>query len=108
MQVGAADSARVDLEHDVAALGHRVGDVRDVEMHVWRAEALLAQALPADAAREYDMAVTLAPDRNDLRLALAQAYLAAAQPAQAKAAVKALLERDPDNNEVKELLEKLP
>lgn len=83
-------------------------DVRDVEMHVWRAEALSAQALPADAAREYDMAVTLAPDRNDLRLALAQAYLAAAQPAQAKAAVKALLEREPDNGEVKELLEKLP
>jgi Tfp pilus assembly protein PilF len=83
-------------------------DVRDVEMHVWRAEALMAQSQPGHAAREYDMAVELAPDRNDLRLALAQAYLQSAQTAQAKAAIKTLIEREPDNTAAKELLEKLP
>ncbi len=83
-------------------------DVRDVELHVWRAEALAAEGAPADAAAEYEMAVLIDPERADLQLALAQAQIKADQPQQAKQTLTALLEREPKNTQAKELLETLP
>ncbi|MEX2112822.1 MAG: tetratricopeptide repeat protein [Pirellulales bacterium] len=83
-------------------------DVRDVETHVWRAEALAAQELPVEAAGEYALAVELAPDQTELRLASAQMHIKAGQPEQAKATLKTLLEREPDHAQAKELLETLP
>jgi Tfp pilus assembly protein PilF len=106
-----AQLAQAKADHDALARWAREAlqiDVRDVELHIWRAEALSAQMQPARAAAEYEMAVMLAPERSDLRLALAQAQMQANQPKLAKATIEAWLEREPDNRQAQELLEKLP
>ena len=82
-------------------------NVRDVDIHVWRAEALLAQKSPGPAADEYAAAITLEPDRAELRLALAEAYIQAERADDAKAVLDALLEKDPQNTAAANLLKRL-
>ncbi len=83
-------------------------DTRDVDVHVWRAEALAAQQLHAEAAEAYEWAVELAPNQVELQLALAQMQFKAGQPERAKATLNELLEREPDHAQAKALLETLP
>src|SRR5262249_23033884 len=63
-------------------------DVRDVEVHQWRAEALVAQGSAADAAGEYAMAVELEPDEPRWRMILAQTWITAGQPEKAKSVLE--------------------
>jgi predicted Zn-dependent protease len=83
-------------------------DVRDVEIHDWRAQALAASDKPAQAAEEYAVAVELDPEQPQLRIAMAQARLKAGQTQQAKDALKELLEGDPQNTTAAELLKGIP
>ena len=83
-------------------------DVRDVDIHDWRAQALAAGEKPAQAADEYAVAVELDPEQPQLRIAMAQARLKAGQNQQAKDALKELLERDPQNAAAAKLLEGIP
>ncbi|MGD9723703.1 MAG: tetratricopeptide repeat protein [Pirellulales bacterium] len=83
-------------------------DARDVDVHVWRGEAFVAQKKPADAAAEFAVAVELDPEHAAFRLDLAKALLQANQQDQAKAALEALLQREPDHAEAKRLKESLP
>ncbi len=83
-------------------------DVRDVDIHDWRAQALAAGEKSAQAADEYAVAVELDPEQPQLRIALAQARLKAGQTQQAKDALKELLERDPQNAAAAKLLEGIP
>ena len=80
-------------------------DVRDVELHQWRAEALLAQGSANAAAEEYELAILLDPDALKLRLALAEAWLKAGDPMKSKAALAELLMRDPEHTGAAKLLE---
>jgi tetratricopeptide (TPR) repeat protein len=80
-------------------------DVLDVDVHAWRAEALVELDEVADAAEEYAVAVELDPERPKLRLALAETYLKAKRPEDAKAALAELLKRQPDHNDAVRLLE---
>jgi predicted Zn-dependent protease len=82
-------------------------DVMDVELHQWRAEALLALGTPRPAAEEYAAAVELEPDDPKLRLALAQTYVKAGEAAKAKDALQELLKREPDHAAAAKLLETL-
>jgi len=71
-------------------------DVMDASIHRTLAEALGGQDHPADAVEEYEFAVRLAPDQNDLRFALAKACLAANNRDKAKSALASLLKAEPD------------
>jgi len=82
-------------------------DVRDVEIHSWRAEALAARGAAAAAAKEYAVAVELDPELPALRLAQAQMHLQASQPDKARAVLKELLEHEPNDRAAAELLEKI-
>lgn len=95
-------------EHAAAARWALEGlhiDVRDVELHQWRAEALLAQGSANAAAEEYELAILLDPDALKLRLALAEAWLKAGDPMKSKAALAELLMRDPEHTGATKLLE---
>ncbi len=70
-------------------------DVMDPQNHGWLADSLAAQAKPAEAADEYEVAVELNPEEPGLRFNLAQAWLDAKQPDKAKQALEELLKLDP-------------
>jgi len=78
-------------------------DVMDASIQRTLAEALGGQDHPADAVEEYEFAVRLAPDQNDLRFALAKACRAAKQDDKAKSEIEKLLKVDPEFPGAKEL-----
>ena len=69
------------------------------------AEAFVGQNRPAPAVEEYEFAVRLAPEQNDLRFALAKACVDAKQTEKAREALESLLKRDPHFPGATELLE---
>jgi tetratricopeptide (TPR) repeat protein len=83
-------------------------DVRDVEVHAWRGEALMEQGSAAAAAQEYAVAVELEPDEPKWRLVLAQAYLKASDDQKAKTVLQELLKQEEDYPGARELLESIP
>ena len=82
-------------------------DVMDAAIHRTLAEALVGQNRPAPAVDEYEFAVRLAPEQNDLRFALANACVDAKQTEKAREALKSLLKHDPHYPGVTELLERI-
>jgi tetratricopeptide (TPR) repeat protein len=119
-QLALADADDLPVRKKLAQMAHVAGeaeaaarwtgealhiDVRDVDIHAWRAEALAKLGKPAEAADEYAVAIELDPEQSKLRLALAQLYLDQGDSEKAKAVLKALVDREPNNDAAAKLLE---
>jgi Flp pilus assembly protein TadD len=82
-------------------------DVLDATMHALLAGALFEQKQPAEAVREYAVAVELEPKNADWRLALAKSQAAAGDKPAAQATLEELLKEDPKHTAAQELLDSL-
>lgn len=80
-------------------------DVQDAEVHRMLAEARRGQDRPADAAREYGVAVRLAPDEPALRVAWAESLVEAKLLDEARRVVDDLAAKFPDHPELARLRE---
>ncbi len=82
-------------------------DVADADVHVMLGDALAGQGTWPAAAEELATALKLKPKDDAIAIKLARAHQAAGQRDAAGEVVKALIERDPDNVEARELLNTL-
>ncbi len=79
--------------------------VVDVDLHRYRAEALVGLGDPRAAVDEFEAAVELDPEQLTLRLALAETLVKANEPAKARLALEELLKLDTGHAAARQLLE---
>jgi tetratricopeptide (TPR) repeat protein len=82
-------------------------DVADADAHVMLGDALAGQGTWPAAVDEFATAHQLKPKDDAIAIKLARAHRAAGQRDAAIEVVKAMIERDPDNAEARELLREL-
>lgn len=107
-----AQIALDDGEHEKAVKFGRDAlfvDVTNVDVHRILGLANLALKNHEMAAREFEVALELKPDEagDDVELGLARAYIGLDRKDDARARLNAILARDEDNQDARELLEKL-